>query len=85
MEDKFQIKLDPLETIYQLDFLHRDIGVGKKFYEYAKDWNKLSEVITNIMNNDSDLKLIIFKDAVDHILRITRMVLLQNGHLLLIG
>lgn len=37
------------------------------------------------MNNQTDWNIVLFKDACEHTIRITRLISLQNGHLLLVG
>jgi dynein heavy chain len=45
-----------------------------KFYEQITDQKKLIKVVTNYMEEDTKLKLVLFKDALDHLLRITRVL-----------
>ena len=64
------------------DFLGRD---EKRNYEMVTDAVKLLKKVETVMGNETNLKLVMFKDALQHITRLTRVLRQERGHLLLVG
>ena len=56
-----------------------------KVYEEARDFKKLTKIIEDYMNEETKMQLILFKDAVEHMSRIARVLSLQRGHFMLVG
>lgn len=54
-------------------------------YEEVKDFSKLTRTIEDYMNDETKLQLILFKDAVEHMSRVARVLSLQRGHIMLVG
>lgn len=67
------------------DFLKRGLEPSDKVYEEVKDFEKLKKIIDDYMNEDTKLSLILFKDAVEHMSRVARVLSLQRGHFMLVG
>ena len=61
-----------------------------KLYEEIKDKNKLMKVLNGMLDeynvgNSNKMNLVFFEDAVEHILRITRVLRQPRGNIMLIG
>ena len=56
------------------DFLKRGLDQEDKVYEEAKDFSKLTKIIDDYMNEETKLQLILFKDAVEHMSRVARVL-----------
>lgn len=56
------------------DFLKRGLDQEDKVYEEAKDFIKLTKIIEDYMNEETKLQLILFKDAVEHMSRVARVL-----------
>lgn len=56
------------------DFLKRGLDQEDKVYEEAKDFSKLTKIIEDYMNEETKLQLILFKDAVEHMSRVARVL-----------
>ncbi|KAL4466850.1 hypothetical protein ABPG74_010447 [Tetrahymena malaccensis] len=67
------------------DFMKRNIEFEDRVYEEAKDFQRLTKIIEEYMNEDTKLQLILFKDAVEHMSRIARVLSLQRGHFMIVG
>ena len=55
------------------------------FYEESKDFNKLSKIINDYMNDETKLNLVLFKDAILHVCKVARCLVFEKGHILLVG
>ena len=49
-------------------------GLEKKdwLYEEAKDFTKLSKILSDTMTDDTNMNLVLFSDAISHITRVSR-------------
>lgn len=56
------------------DFLKRGLDQEDKVYEEAKDFSRLTKIIDDYMNEETKLQLILFKDAVEHMSRVARVL-----------
>lgn len=76
------------EKIMFGDLLKLDSPV--KLYEEIKDKQKLTKVLTGMMEeynigNSNKMNLVFFDDAIEHILRISRVLRQPRGNIMLIG
>jgi len=70
------------------DLLKLDAPV--KLYEEIRDKNKLLKVLTGMLDdynigNSNKMNLVFFDDAIEHILRIARVLRQPRGNIMLIG
>lgn len=70
-EEVFENKELPL--IY-CDFLKKGLESSARAYEPAQDTKRLVKVITSYMVEETKLNLVIFKDAMEHLTRISRVL-----------
>lgn len=61
-----------------------------RIYEEIKDMNKLRAILLDYLDDyngatGQDMKLILFEDAVEHILRLARLLRSERGNGLLVG
>ena len=68
-----------------VDFLKRGIELDKRVYEEVKDITRLVKVMREYMNEETKLNLVLFKDAIEHLSRIARVLRQQRGHFMLVG
>ena len=76
------------EKIMFADLLKLDAPV--KLYEEIKDKNKLLKVLNGMIDdynvgNSNKMNLVFFDDAIEHILRIARVLRQPRGNIMLIG
>ncbi|EGR31243.1 hypothetical protein IMG5_115030 [Ichthyophthirius multifiliis] len=67
------------------DFIKKGIEQEDKVYEEVKDFQKLTSIIKDYMMEETKLNLVLFRDAVEHMSRIARVLSLQRGHFMLVG
>jgi hypothetical protein len=60
----FQEAIENIDNIYFVDFLRRDVEQENRLYELSSDYQKLTKIITDVMNENSKLNLVLFKDAI---------------------
>ena len=56
------------------DFLKRGVELNDRIYNEVEDYNLLVKVITDYMNEETKLNLVLFKDAVEHLSRMARVI-----------
>ena len=76
------------EKIFFGDLLKLDAPV--KLYEEIRDKNKLFKVLNGILDeynvgNTNKMNLVFFEDAIEHIIRISRVLKQPRGNIMLIG
>ena len=79
---------DLFSTLRFGDLLKLDSPV--QYYEYIADKPKLLKTLHGVldeynMSNTNKMNLVLFDDALEHILRIARCLKQQRGHIMLIG
>jgi len=67
------------------DFMKKGVEMDQRTYEEVKDYNRLVKVITEYMDEETNMKLVLFKDAVEHLCRVARILRLLRGHAMLVG
>ena len=72
------------------DFMTFGQAVEDRVYEEIKDHMKLKSVLMAFLDDYSnttgkDMKLILFHDAIEHIIRLARLLRTQRGNGLLVG
>lgn len=80
----------PGETIIFGDFIIFGQSKGDRIYEEIKEIDKLKNVLTEYLDDynsetGQDIKLILFQDAVEHIVRLARLLRAERGNGLLVG
>ena len=56
------------------DFTKRGIEIADRIYDEVRDYNQLIKVINEYMSEETKLNLVLFKDAVEHLSRIARVL-----------
>ena len=79
-----QVFESELPLLY-VDFLKRGIELERRVYEEVKDMQKLIKIIKEYMSEETKLNLVLFKDAIEHLSRIARVLRQQRGHFMLVG
>lgn len=72
------------------NFMNRALPLEDRFYEEISDYEKLSKVLVEYMQEynidlGQNLDLVLFKEACQHICRISRILIQPRGNVLLIG
>ena len=72
------------------DFLRGDVDEDDKFYEEAEDMHKLHDVVCRYLENynmdhPSQMTLVFFQDALEHLTRICRILRQPRGNAMLVG
>ena len=65
--------------------MKRGIELELRTYEEVKDIQKMTKVIREYMMEETKLNLVLFKDAMEHLSRISRVLRQQRGHFMLVG
>ena len=70
-------------------FCHFTNGIGDSKYAPIKSWKALLDVQTEALNNYNDINaamnLVLFRDALQHVCRINRILEMPRGNALLVG
>ena len=63
------------------------IGLDKEFkrYENINDYDKLQKIIDTYMQDETKLNLVLFRDCVEHLCRVARVLMMERGHFMLVG
>ena len=69
------------------DFMRRGVDLEERIYEDITDYPKLVRIIGEYMTEESDkpMDLVLFKDAVEHLCRVSRILRFLRGHAMLVG
>lgn len=72
------------------NFIYRGIPLEERMYEEISDYDKLSKVLLDYMKEynldlNQNLDLVLFKEACQHICRISRILIQPRGNVLLVG
>lgn len=81
-DDLFRRKELPLLFV---DFLRRGIDLSARTYEEASDPNRLTKVVRDYMNEETKMNLVLFRDALEHLARIARVLRQERGHFMFVG
>jgi dynein heavy chain len=73
------------EPIIFCNFFKKGAERKDMVYEEAKDINKVTKVINEYMQDETNLNLVLFSDAIFHLCRIARCFIFEKGHIVLIG
>ena len=79
------------EELFQepLKFCHFSKGVGEPKYDQIVSWDGLNNTLVEILDSYNDvnavMNLVLFEDAMSHILRINRILEMPRGNALLVG
>ena len=72
-----------------LNFSHFAKGIGKPRYDSIASWDAINQILVEALDNYNDLNaamnLVLFEDAMSHILRINRILEMPRGNALLVG
>ncbi|KAK3932091.1 Dynein heavy chain 6, axonemal [Frankliniella fusca] len=77
-------------TILFGDFMHQSTPHDERIYEEIKDTTKLQNILQDYLDEYNlsaarEMKLILFMDAVEHVLRVARILRSERGNGLLVG
>lgn len=72
------------------NFMEPDADAEHKTYDEIEDWNKLEKIINYYLNEfnssaEIPLNLTLFKYSIEHIARISRALMIPQGHLITVG
>lgn len=89
----FRMQIDPEEVFHKDKIMFGDLlklDAPVKLYEEIKDKAKLLKVLGSMLDeynvgNSNKMNLVFFDDAVEHILRIVRVLRQPRGNIMLIG
>lgn len=78
------------ETLLFGDFMVPGQNKEDRIYEEIKDLNKLKSILMDYLEDfnsltGQEMKLILFDDAIEHILRLARLLRAERGNGLLVG
>ena len=76
--------LDP-NDIFFVDFFQKSLELEKRVYSFCNELPKVEQAVYEIMKQEPNIKLILFRDALVHVVRTTRVLRFQRGYLLLVG
>lgn len=87
------MQIDPEEVFHREKIMFGDLlrlDAPVKLYEEIKDKSKLLKVLGGMLDeynvgNSNKMNLVFFDDAVEHILRIVRVLRQPRGNIMLIG
>ena len=65
--------------------MRRGVDLKDRIYDEVKDYNQLIKIIGDYMAEETKLNLVLFKDAVEHLSRVARVLNLERGHYMLVG
>lgn len=93
MVRNFRIQMDHDEIFVREKIMFGNLlklDAPVKYYEEIKDKNKLMKVLTGTLDdynvgNSNKMNLVFFEDAIEHILRIVRVLRQPRGNIMLIG
>ncbi|KAG5682932.1 hypothetical protein PVAND_012250 [Polypedilum vanderplanki] len=82
--------LDGGSTLLYGDFMVFGQSRENRIYEEIRDFSKLKNILNDYLqdynsSSGNDLQLILFQDAVEHILRLARILRSERGNALLVG
>jgi dynein heavy chain len=67
------------------NFMKKGVEKKQRIYEESRDFAKLSKTIFDYMQDETNMNLILFSDVVLHICRVSRCLIMEKGHILLVG
>lgn len=67
------------------DFMKRGIELSDRVYDEITDYDLLKKVIGDYMSDETKMNLVLFKDALEHVSRMARVLRLERGHFMLVG
>ena len=54
--------------------MRRGVELSDRVYDEVRDYNQLVKIIGDYMTEDTKLNLVLFKDAVEHLSRMARVI-----------
>lgn len=75
-------------SIIFADFLVKGAELDQRVYEEVRDFENLKKIIADYMYDEGasmNLELVLFKDAVEHMCRVARVLRQPRGHVMLVG
>ena len=54
-------------------------------YEESTSMQKLTKVLNEYMQDETNMNLVLFSDAILHLCRVTRAFIFAKGHIVLVG
>lgn len=72
-----------------MKFCHFAKGVGEPKYDEIASWDQINQVLVETLDSYNDvnaaMNLVLFEDAMSHVLRINRILEMPRGNALLVG
>jgi len=78
-------KIDNVQEIFFCNFTRVQGQDEKRLYEFQSDYQRLVGVVSDVMKEESEIQLVLFKDAIKHLLRICRITNISKGHMVVVG
>lgn len=67
------------------NFMEKGIEPELKRYVEVKEYEKLKKTIGDYMLEETKLNLVLFRDCIEHMSRVSRALMMDRGNLLLVG
>lgn len=74
IEYKAEELFDSKPPLIWCDFMKRGVELSDRIYDEVKDYQLLTKVINDYMSEETKLNLVLFKDAIEHLSRIARVL-----------
>lgn len=66
-------------------FLDKDLEGNDRIYQPVLNYEKLIKTIDIYMMDETKLNLVLFRDAIEHMSRVARVLAMQRGHFMVIN
>ena len=85
LEWKKQEVFDGKTPLIFANFLRRGLDPEQRSYEEVRDINTLTKILSEYMIEETKLNLVLFRDCIEHVSRVARVLSFQRGHAMLVG
>ena len=85
VEQYLSDKIANADEVFFCSFMKVRTDPDNRTYEFQSDYQRTITTIGDVMKEESLVQLVLFKDAIKHIIRICRITNLEKGHLIIVG